>query len=519
MTSSCGRSPACFPGSPGGKRVRPPWGHDRHGRPRGSVPAGSGLGSSGRRPCRAAAGGARCPGRGRRPRAGTGIYPRRTGACDRHRAPLPGVPRPVRGRLACPARPADAQPDRRGAGGRQEPGGDPPGVRGRLRRVGPARAGPPRRRPGRLVGACPAAGRRNAGRRAGRAPVAGPRSRTSRLFVLRTGHVPRRQGAAGAGADAVRGGPAVTPLALLVAVGLTAIAAVAVLWPYHRGSATALQRLADPLEDERRRALRHLRDLDEDRGAGKLDEAGYRDARAEAEVRAVAVLRALEAREGTGELAGSLREVRRPAPSGATRDPGGRLPGRRWPRRAVAALVGVVVAAGAAALLDGAVGDRGTGQMITGQAATGDAALGSPVAAPLEDLERRVRERPDDVAAHLTLAERYLDAGRLKEATVAYLGALKLDPSNVEANTQFGLLLFRSGLPEPGLRSVEQALAADPRYPEALYAKGLILFMGLRQPKAAVPSLRTYLQVAPFGEHRDLAEQLLELATADRPGP
>jgi len=315
----------------------------------------------------------------------------------------------------------------------------------------------------------------------------------------------------------------VTPLTLLVAVGLTAIAAVAVLWPYHRGSAAALQRLADPLEDERRRALRHLRDLDEDRGAGKLDEAGYRDARAEAEARAVAVLRALEAREGTGELAGSLREVRRPAPSGATRRPGGRLPGRRWPRRAVAALVGVVVVAGAAALLDGAVGDRGTGQLATGQAATGDAAPGSPGAAPLEGLERRVREHPGDLAAHLTLAERYLDSGRLKEATVAYLGALKLDPSNVEANTQLGLLLFRSGLPEPGLRSVEQALAADPRHPEALYAKGLILFMGLRQPKAAVPSLRSYLQVAPFGEHRDLAEQLVKLATttatADRPGP
>jgi tetratricopeptide (TPR) repeat protein len=310
----------------------------------------------------------------------------------------------------------------------------------------------------------------------------------------------------------------VSPITLLGAVGLTAIAAVAVLWPYQRGSAAALQRLADPLEDERRRALRHLRDLDEDRGTGKLDEAGYRDARAEAEARAVAVLRALEAREGTGELAGSLREVRRPAPSGVTRRPGGRLPGRRWPRRAVASLVGVVVVAGAAALLDGAVGDRGTGQLTTGQAATGDTP-GSPGAASLEGLERRVREHPGDVAVHLALAKRYLDAGRLKEATLEYLAALKLDPSNVEANTQFGLLLFRSGLPEPGLRSVEQALAADPRYPEALYAKGLILFMGLRQPKAAVPSLRTYLQVAPFGDHRDLAEQLLELATADRPGP
>ena len=34
-----------------------------------------------------------------------------------------------------------------------------------------------------------------------------------------------------------------TPLTLLGAVGLTAIAAVAVLWPYQRGSAAGLQRL------------------------------------------------------------------------------------------------------------------------------------------------------------------------------------------------------------------------------------------------------------------------------------
>jgi tetratricopeptide (TPR) repeat protein len=305
----------------------------------------------------------------------------------------------------------------------------------------------------------------------------------------------------------------VTPLTLLVALGLTAIAAVAVLWPYQRGSAAGLQRLADPLEDERRRALGHLRDLDEDRAAGKLDEAGYRGARAGAEASAVAVLRALEAREGTGELAAGLREVRRPAQPAAGSRPRGPVPGRRWPGRSLAALTAVAVVVGAAALLQGAVGDRGGGQATGGQAAQGT----------LEALERRVQEHPGDVAAHLTLAEGYLDAGRVREATLEYLGALKLDPGNVEAKTRLGLLLFRSGLPEPGLRSVEQALATDPRYPEALYAKGLILYMGLRQPKAAVPSLRAYLEAAPFGAHRDLVEQLLELATAtpapsQRPG-
>jgi cytochrome c-type biogenesis protein CcmH/NrfG len=297
----------------------------------------------------------------------------------------------------------------------------------------------------------------------------------------------------------------VSPLMVLGAVGLTAIAAVAVLWPYQRGSAAALQRLADPLEDERRRALRRLRDLDEDRAAGKLDETGYRTARAEAEADAVVVLRALEAREGTGELVAGLREVRRPAPAGVSGSPGGQRPGRRWPRRAGAALAGAAV-----------VGDRGSGQTIAGQAAPG-AAPPAPGAAPLASLERRAREHPGDVPAHLALAEGYLDAERLREATLEYLSVLRLQPGNVEAKTRLGLLLFRAGLPEPGLRSVEQALATDPRYPEALYARGIILFMGMRQPKAAVPSLRAYLQVAPFGAHRELVEQLLRLA-AETPG-
>jgi cytochrome c-type biogenesis protein CcmH/NrfG len=308
----------------------------------------------------------------------------------------------------------------------------------------------------------------------------------------------------------------VSPLMVLGAVGLTAIAAVAVLWPYHRGSAAALQRLADPLEDERRRALRQLRDLDEDRAADKLDETGYRKARAEAEAGAVAVLRALEAREGTGELAAGLREVRQPAPAGASGSPGGQGPGRRRLRRAGAALAGVAVLGAVVALLPGVVGDRGTGQTITGQAAPG-VAPPSPGAAPLASLERRAREHPGDVAAHLALAEGYLDGERLREATLEYLAVLRLQPGNVEAKTRLGLLLFRAGLPEPGLRSVEQALATDPRYPEALYAKGVILLMGMRQPKAAVPSLRAYLKVAPFGAHRDVVEQLLRLA-ADTPG-
>ncbi len=124
-----------------------------------------------------------------------------------------------------------------------------------------------------------------------------------------------------------------------------------------------------------------------------------------------------------------------------------------------------------------------------------------------------------DVAARLDLGKQYLDAGRVREATNEYLAALKLDPGNVEANTNLALLLFQSGLAELALRSVDRALATDPRYPEALYAKGLIQLMGLRDAKAAVANLRAYLDAAPFGSHRDTVQQLLQLAETGTPSP
>jgi Flp pilus assembly protein TadD len=294
--------------------------------------------------------------------------------------------------------------------------------------------------------------------------------------------------------------------ALLCMLALAAVAAWAVLRPYQRTRMAVLDRLADPLEDERGRALRHLRDLDDDRAHGKLDEARYRVARADAEARAVAVLRALEARERTGELAAGLREVRVAQPRG--RPP---TPARR---RAVAAgvLASAVLLAATLTLLHGAVGAREAGQQVTGATTTGAGAGDGP--SSLEFFERRVREHPGDVAAHLDLGQRYLDAGRVKQATLEYVTALKLDPSNAEAHTNLGLLLLQAGLPAEGLRSVEQALAVDPRYPEALYAKGLIQLMGLRQPRAATAAFRAYLAAAPFGSHRAEVERLLRLASA-----
>ena len=63
-----------------------------------------------------------------------------------------------------------------------------------------------------------------------------------------------------------------------------------------------------------------------------------------------------------------------------------------------------------------------------------------------------------------------------------------------------------------GKAMVDRVLAADPKYPEALYVRGLINLMGLRRPGAAERDFSAYLIVAPFGSHRTAAVTLLALA-------
>jgi len=59
-----------------------------------------------------------------------------------------------------------------------------------------------------------------------------------------------------------------TWVVLLVSTALAGIAAAGVLRPFGARRAVALERLADPLDDERRGLLRALRDLDEERATG-----------------------------------------------------------------------------------------------------------------------------------------------------------------------------------------------------------------------------------------------------------
>ena len=293
---------------------------------------------------------------------------------------------------------------------------------------------------------------------------------------------------------------------LLVSAGLAAVAAAGVLHPFGR-PAPVLEPLADPLEDERDTLLRSLRDLQEEHAAQALSDDDYRLLRRETERRAVTVLRAIDARDGTDAALATLRDqaqTRAPAPEPSQNGHRSAPPAR--PAWLWAAALGAVVLVGV--LLASAIAPRNSSQPITG-----DSQIGGSGTSSLAFFEQRVKEHPNDVAARLDLASRYEAAGLTGLAAEQYVEALRLDPNTVEARAALGFLLYQQGRPKDGLFAENQALTVDPSYPEALYDKGIILLKGLHEEAAAQTALRAYLVAAPEGAHRAEVESLLGTAS------
>ena len=291
------------------------------------------------------------------------------------------------------------------------------------------------------------------------------------------------------------------PIALSFAVaGLALVAGAGVISGFVRDAPAPIEPLADPLEDRRAALLRSLADLEEAHAEGALEEPEYLRLRERTESRMARVLRAIDRRDEPQDGGGNAIAVAEPDPEAdghATRTAAQAEP-KKVPPWAVAVLIGGTVVAVLVASL--------------ARDAEPQAQASSPNATaqdPLTFFEQRVKEHPDDLAARLDLAHRYLDAGMTEKALSEYAVALDMDPDDAEALAHVGLIFFQAERYDDALRYVDHALKTDPRYPEALFIRGVILLRGLHRPQEAIATFETYLDAAPFGVERQTAKDLI----------
>jgi len=299
----------------------------------------------------------------------------------------------------------------------------------------------------------------------------------------------------------------------VVVIGVPALAFA--VWPLlrRRGAPAGLLPLpADPREqlaEDRRAALRALRELEFEHAAGHVSDEDYADLRARYEAETAVILSELD------RLGAPVAPVRPPAPAAASTVE--RRPGWRHP--AAVAVAGVALVTFGVALGVGIVRytepDANAGAPMPGSRPLAGMEAPSAANAP------RGPVTPAMLQGMLEAARSSLFAGRYSEAMAAYQAVLKRDPDNVDAMTHMGLIAAIAAQGQHGpemvsraLELFERALALEPNYSPALLYRGQVLYEVKNDVPGAIASWEKFLAVTPPGDDRDRVAKLLADARA-----
>ncbi len=259
-------------------------------------------------------------------------------------------------------------------------------------------------------------------------------------------------------------------LAALVLAARPLIARHAVAWPAERPD----------VHDDVARAVSGLRDLEFARAAGTIT--------AEDHARLAGLLQ---------RSAFAVDRTERPTPA-------------PWRTLVIAALLAGTAAVLVVVSLPQEAGDRAPGEPLTGTI---------PSAGPsIAQLQARASAAPTDVPTHLALADAYLQADRLGEASATYRQVLDLDRDNLPALNGIAIVLFRAGRSDAALLALDRVLTLNPKEPDALFLKGLIQYR--RQDwKAAAATWKVFLDVGEFDPRAGMVRPLYMEAVTQAGSP
>lgn len=244
----------------------------------------------------------------------------------------------------------------------------------------------------------------------------------------------------------------------------------------------------EPLQIRHRVALEALRDLEADRRAGSLDEAGYARLRAEAEQRAAETLAALEAAETT-------RPGAAPRPA---------LPAAR-PARRTLALVG-------AALL---------GLVVIGFFLPAPVGLANPLVdrrqQAIDAAVAQLKEDPRDTQALSNLADALLAGNSydaMQRAAAALIALIALEPENTSAYNRLITTYIRVQDWKDAADATDSLAKVSPDSADVPFFRGLIALRGDGDLTEARRQFARFEELAPQDPRLTMVHALLEQSGA-----
>jgi cytochrome c-type biogenesis protein CcmH/NrfG len=142
-------------------------------------------------------------------------------------------------------------------------------------------------------------------------------------------------------------------------------------------------------------------------------------------------------------------------------------------------------------------------------------ATGGPQAGLMDEQQaqalRNILARdPTNVQANTQLGNLLYDAGRFADAVGPYSKAFAGDSRNLNVSTDLGTALWYAGRPDEAIAQFEKSLALNPTHPQTLFNLGIVKRDGKKDAAGAIQAWEKLLTTNPTYADRTEVQQSLD---------
>jgi tetratricopeptide (TPR) repeat protein len=123
-----------------------------------------------------------------------------------------------------------------------------------------------------------------------------------------------------------------------------------------------------------------------------------------------------------------------------------------------------------------------------------------------------------NVKPRVELANLYFDAEHYDEAIKWYEEALRLNPNDVNVNTDLGVCYYYTNQPDRALAQFEKSLKIDPKHGKTLLNVGIVRAFGKQDLDGASQAWQQVIKLAPDSPEGQAAKRALDSLQSAHPG-